>query len=219
MTSFWRHVPTRFLINQCQIHTFLILKSDIIENSRIELRGIVPSNQIKVIFIIILPFNLVHLWYFPVSHRNWRKRRNDYWGAKGYVAPPSQIIGGGGLPPPPPPRAPFFLRLCVQNEILNVIYAYVYRMRYWMLSKAIDRNWYFRNSNLSNTIGNFNLVCTIVKIRKGLYLSRLFTCIMFKYIHLERITQPLLGFYFYFKSCCHCTTTKIGPYTTVTYHK
>ena len=42
---------------------FLLLKSDIIENSRIELRGIVlpaPSNQIKVAFIIILPFNLVH---------------------------------------------------------------------------------------------------------------------------------------------------------------
>ena len=59
MTSFQRHVPTRFLTNQCQIFTFLILKSDIIENSRIELRGIVlplPSNQMKVIFIIILPF-------------------------------------------------------------------------------------------------------------------------------------------------------------------
>ena len=51
-TSFRRHVPTRFLTNQCQIITFLILKSDIIENSRIELRGIflpLPSNQIKVI--------------------------------------------------------------------------------------------------------------------------------------------------------------------------
>ena len=34
-TSFRRHVPTRFLINQCQITTCLILKSDIIENSRI----------------------------------------------------------------------------------------------------------------------------------------------------------------------------------------
>ena len=34
-TSFRRHVPTSFLINQCQIITFLILKSDIIENSRI----------------------------------------------------------------------------------------------------------------------------------------------------------------------------------------
>ena len=27
-TSFRRHVPIRFLINQCQIITFLILKSD-----------------------------------------------------------------------------------------------------------------------------------------------------------------------------------------------
>ena len=50
-TSFRRHVPTRFLINQWQKITFLILKFDIIENSRIELKGIVlavPSNQIKV---------------------------------------------------------------------------------------------------------------------------------------------------------------------------
>ena len=85
-TSFRRHVPTRFLINQCQIITFLILKSDIIENSRIELTGIVlpvPSNQIKVAFIIILPFNLVHLCFFPVSHRNWRKMWVDYWGGGG----------------------------------------------------------------------------------------------------------------------------------------
>ena len=61
MTSFQRHVPNRILINQCQIITFLILKFDNIENSRIELKGIVlqvPVNQIKVTFIIILPFNL-----------------------------------------------------------------------------------------------------------------------------------------------------------------
>ena len=32
--SFRRHVPKRFLINQCQTITFLILKSDIIKNSR-----------------------------------------------------------------------------------------------------------------------------------------------------------------------------------------
>ena len=46
------------------IITFLILKSDIIENLRIELRGIVlpgPSNQIKITVIISLPFNLVYL--------------------------------------------------------------------------------------------------------------------------------------------------------------
>ena len=63
-TPFRRPVPTRFLVYQCQIITFLILKSDNIENSRTELKGIVlqvPSNQIKVTFIIILPFSLVHL--------------------------------------------------------------------------------------------------------------------------------------------------------------
>ena len=40
-TSFRRRVSTRFLINQCQVITFLILKSDNLENSRIELKGIV----------------------------------------------------------------------------------------------------------------------------------------------------------------------------------
>ena len=41
-------MPIRFLINQCQIITFLILKYDItcIENSRIELRGIVLPVQV-----------------------------------------------------------------------------------------------------------------------------------------------------------------------------
>ena len=40
------------------------LNSDDIENSRIELKGIVlpvPSNQIKVTFILFYPSNLVHL--------------------------------------------------------------------------------------------------------------------------------------------------------------
>ena len=46
-TSFRRHVPTRFLINKCQIITVLILKSDIIEDSRIELRGIVLTSTFK----------------------------------------------------------------------------------------------------------------------------------------------------------------------------
>ena len=107
-TSFRRHVPTRFLINQCEMITFLILKSDIIENSRIELRGIVlplPSNQIKVAFIIIFPFNLVHLCFFPVSHRNRRKRWVDYLGGpKGMLAPLSNYWGPG--PPGPPLPTP-----------------------------------------------------------------------------------------------------------------
>ena len=95
--SFRRHVPTRFLINQCHIITFLILKSDIIENSRTELRGTVlpvPSNQIKVTFIIILLFNLGTFVIFFLFHLR--------GGSKGYVAPP-QIIGGGCPPLPPPP--------------------------------------------------------------------------------------------------------------------
>ena len=52
-TSFRRHGPTRCLLNQCQIITFLILKSEYTENSRIELKGIVlpvPSNQISYIY-------------------------------------------------------------------------------------------------------------------------------------------------------------------------
>ena len=146
-TSFRRHVLTRFLINQCQIITFLILKSDIIENSRIELRGIVlplPSNQIKVAFIIIFPFNLVHLCFFPVSHRNRRKRWVDYWrGAKGYVGPPLKLLGGGAWPPP---LAPLFLRLCCQRHTYLHIQLRMQRLsnklrhptQFWTVS---DRQW------------------------------------------------------------------------------
>ena len=71
--SFRRHMPTRFLINQCQIITFLIVKSDYIENSRIELKRIalqIPSNQIKVTFIIMFAHQLGTFVIFPVSHRN-----------------------------------------------------------------------------------------------------------------------------------------------------
>ena len=77
-TSFRRRVPIRFLINQCQIITFLILKYDIIENSRIELRGIVLPVQMGGLLCVC-------------------------GGPKGYVGPPSQIIGGGPGPPPPLP--------------------------------------------------------------------------------------------------------------------
>ena len=72
-TSFRRRVPIRFLINQCQIITFLILKYDFIENSRIELRG------------IVLPVQMGGL----------------LGGPKGMLAPPSQIIGGACPPCPP----------------------------------------------------------------------------------------------------------------------
>ena len=73
-TSFRRRVPIRFLINQCQIITFLTLKYDIIENSRTELRG------------IVLPVQMGGL----------------LWGPKGMLAPPSphSNYGGGAWPPP-----------------------------------------------------------------------------------------------------------------------
>ena len=71
LTSFRRHVPTRFLINQCQITTFLILKSDNIENSRIELKGIVlqvPSKQ-KLHLLLFYPSTWYICDFFPISHR------------------------------------------------------------------------------------------------------------------------------------------------------
>ena len=103
--SFRRHVPTRFLINQCQIITFLILKSDIIENSRIELRVIVCKYlqiKLKVHLLLFYPST----WYicdFFLFHREivgkggWSIGGGG--GGKGYVGPPSQIIGGPAHPP------------------------------------------------------------------------------------------------------------------------
>ena len=70
-SSFRRRVPIRFLINQCQIITFLILKYNIIENSRIELRGIVLPVQVGGLL----------------------------GGPKGMLAPPLKLLGGGAWPP------------------------------------------------------------------------------------------------------------------------
>ena len=79
-TSFRRHVPNRFLINQCQIITFLILKYDI-ENSRIELRGIVLPVQVDALL----------------------------GGPKGMLAPPLKLLGGPG--PPGPPSSYAYVRM------------------------------------------------------------------------------------------------------------
>ena len=75
-TSFRRRVPIRFLINQCQIITFLILKYDIIEYSRIELRG------------IVLPVQMGGLLG---------------GGPKGMLPPPPLKLLGGAWPPLAPP--------------------------------------------------------------------------------------------------------------------
>ena len=99
-TSFRRHVPTRFLINQCQIITFLILKYDIIENSRIELRGIV----------------------LPVQVGGLLGGRGG--GGKGYVGPPLKLLGGGWPPCPPPPLptpmiivGPYSISICMHQQL------------------------------------------------------------------------------------------------------
>ena len=116
-TSFRRHMPTWFLINQCQIITFLILKSDNIGNSKIELKGIVlqvPSNQIKLHLLLFYPLT----WYicdFFLFHIEIEGKCG--WiigGPKGMLSPPpSQIIGGGAWPP-------LFLCLC-NFEVDNFI--------------------------------------------------------------------------------------------------
>ena len=77
------------------------LKPDNTENSRPELKGIVlpvPSNQIKVTFIIILPLNLIHQFViFFLLHIEIERKCG--WirvgGGKGYVAPLSNYWGGG----------------------------------------------------------------------------------------------------------------------------
>ena len=68
-TSFQGHVPTRLLINQCQIITFFILKSDNTENSRTELKGIVFPIKLKLHFLLFYP-SIGTFVIFPVSHRN-----------------------------------------------------------------------------------------------------------------------------------------------------
>ena len=107
-TSFRRHVPTRFLINQCQIITFRILKSDNIENidnienSRIELREIVlpvPSNQIQVIFTYPSTWYICEFFLFHIGIEGkygWIIRGDG----QRVCWPPSQIIGGPGPLPP-----------------------------------------------------------------------------------------------------------------------
>ena len=193
-TSFRRHVPTRFLIIQSQIITFLILKSDIIENSRIELRGkVLPvsSNQIKVAFIIGLPFNLVHLWFFPVSHRNWRKMWVDYWGVKGYVGPPYQIIGGGGgaWPPCSPPLP------TPENSLwtLSVIHSLFSQCDYVNLDHAFStwRRRYFAGSKFLTIKHSISMLCWYSADRTTIYddIDILFLPMLTNYFKILTITR------------------------------
>ena len=98
LTSFRRHVPNRFLINQCQIITFLILKYDIIENSRIELRGIVLPVQVDALL-----------------------GGGGGGGAKGMLAPPLKLLGGPGPPWPPSSYAYEFIDTLAINTFKETI--------------------------------------------------------------------------------------------------
>ena len=93
-TSFRRRVPTRFLINQCQIITFLILKYDIIENSRIELRGIVLPVQVGGLF----------------------GGGGGGGGANGMLPPLSNYWGGWPPPPAPPLPTPMDALKAISEE-------------------------------------------------------------------------------------------------------
>ena len=81
---------------------------------------------------------MVHLWFFPVSHKNWRKMWVDYWGGKGYVGPSSQIIGVPGTPP-------LFLRLWVSqcNENTWLIWSFVQCNEKWLsYCSGVDDTYY-----------------------------------------------------------------------------
>ena len=104
-TSFRRHVPTRFLINQCQIITFLILKSDYIENSKIELKGIVlqvRSNQIKVTLLFYpSTWYICHFFLFHIETEGkcgWIAGRGG-GGEQRVCWPPLKLLEGGGAGP------------------------------------------------------------------------------------------------------------------------
>ena len=64
----------------------------------------VPSNQLKVTFIFILPFNLVHFNEFFLFHIEIEgKVAGLLGGPKGMLAPPPphKLLGGAGPPAPP----------------------------------------------------------------------------------------------------------------------
>ena len=104
-TSFWRHVPNRFLINQCQIIAFLILKAS--TKFRIERNSFASTFKSKLKLHLLLFYASV--WYicdFFLFHIEIEGKCG--WiigGAKGYDGPPLKLLGGGGPGPPGPPSS------------------------------------------------------------------------------------------------------------------
>ena len=150
-TSFRRHVPTRLLINQCQIITFLILKSDILENSRIELRGIVlpvPSNQIKVTFIVFGTFVIFFLFHIEIEGKGGWIIGGGGGGGKGYVAPPLPNYWGAWPPLPPPPLpTPMIaiqIRYLTRKPQIGNIFLFSRKRNLFPLTQGINESAHFR---------------------------------------------------------------------------
>ena len=112
-TSVQRHVTTRFLINQCQIITFLILKSDITENSRIDLKGIVCKYvqiKLKLHLLLFYPSTWCICDFFLFHIEIEGKYEWIIWGGGGgggggqrLCWPPTLKLLGGLAPPLPTP--------------------------------------------------------------------------------------------------------------------
>ena len=100
---------TNFLINQYQIIIFLILKSDNIENSRIELKEIVlpvPSNLIVSLLIYPSTWYICDFFLFDIEIEE--KSGWIIWGGGGQRVCWTPLVIGSLAPLPPSPQ---FLRL------------------------------------------------------------------------------------------------------------
>ena len=101
-TSFRLHVPTKFLINKCQIITFLILKYDNIENLRIELNGIVlqvSSNKLHLLLFYPSTWYICNFFRFHKEIDGTCGWIIGGGGGEGMLPPPLKLLGGGAAPP------------------------------------------------------------------------------------------------------------------------
>ena len=131
-----RHVPTSFLINQCQIITFLILKSDIIENSRIELRNSLAStfksNKSYIYYYFTLQLGTFVI--FSCFTSKLKEKVVGLLGGQRVCWPPPHLSNyWGGLPWPPPPSSYTYVLKTWQTDRMqekNTIFKFVPRPYY-----------------------------------------------------------------------------------------
>ena len=112
-TSFRRHVPNRFLINQCQIIAFLILKAS--TKFRIERNSFAStfkSNKSYIYNYITLQLGTIVI--FSCFTQKLKEMWVDYWGGpKGMLAPLSNYWGWPAPPPPLPTPMLNTSRMCI----------------------------------------------------------------------------------------------------------